>query len=143
MKPKPFRLRLPFIPASKKNRPEIRKSKRSQKRWVSPSRKAQRDEKAIHILAILEAQKHKLTGSGEAWEGTVFGDHDVHVEVTWMVPSDEVEVLVVDLGPKPKRGRSGRSRDAVNIPAVILDALPGVIFDDDKQVAELVVRRVL
>jgi len=51
-------------------------------------------------------------------------------------------VDVWSLGPVEKRLPSGRRRDVTNLPAIILDALQGVAYHDDKQVQFLAVWRV-
>lgn len=71
-----------------------------------------------------------------------FGDNDVRVTITHHAREDEVDVLVEDLRPRPKKF-AGRRRDLANIAEVILDAMQGPVYANDNQVAELVMRRML
>ena len=75
-------------------------------------------------------------------------DHHVQVDVTVVVGEkawqDGVIVDVFDLGPWPGGGlafhRSTRQQDVANVPALILDALQGAIYGNDRQVSHLNVR---
>lgn len=70
-----------------------------------------------------------------------FGNDDLDVHIVWNVKYDKTTITVGSLGPPPK-GKTGRRRDVQNIPAVVLDALQGIVYDDDKQVRRLTVEKV-
>lgn len=65
-----------------------------------------------------------------------FDNHDVRVSVDYLPRSDELDVLVEDVRPKPK-GFTGRKRDLANLIEVLLDAMQGPVFANDNQVAEI------
>ncbi len=71
-----------------------------------------------------------------------FGDREVAVVIQYDARADVCEVLVSDLGPRPK-GFAGRRRDLANLGEVILDALQGPVIVNDNQVCELRFRRLL
>lgn len=135
---KSFPMRLPFVPAAKKNRPRILwRRHRHGKRvpYVAPSEEAEGDENEITMLV---RQAIALRGLSRP----VFRDHDVRVEFTYLARSGLLDFEVIDLAPRPK-GFTGRQRDVQNIPAVVLDALEDELFVDDNQVAEMTIRRIL
>jgi hypothetical protein len=70
----------------------------------------------------------------------LFPDEDIAVNITHHVFEDSVEVEVCTCGPQPK-GKTGRGRDLDNLASTILDALNGIAYDDDRQVAWLQVKR--
>lgn len=70
-------------------------------------------------------------------------DDDVRVTIVYDVESETCAVEVASIGPRPK-GRTGRRRDVANLPEVVLDALQGIAYGNDNQVADLrVVRRAI
>jgi hypothetical protein len=124
----PLTLSIPFLPASKKNSQQILR-RRSGRRFVRASDQAVADEAAVHLLA-----------RSAAGPGVRFGDRDVAVRMVAYPLKQRVEVTVTDAGPKPK-GSTGRRRDLHNLAEVILDALQGVAFENDNQVARLEMER--
>lgn len=70
--------------------------------------------------------------------------HDVAMELEIVIGQkagdDRSVVRVQDLGPRRKRRRSGRRRDAINLPAIVADALKGRAFPDDRDIVDLRVR---
>lgn len=75
----------------------------------------------------------------------LFGElDDVHVRVVWLWRRSRLRVTIESMGPPPTRGRSkatGRTRDMHNMLDTLLDALQGVAFRDDRQVARLSMRK--
>lgn len=117
------------VPAAKKNRPQmIRPGDRKGPRVILiPSKEAIADEKRI------KAQVRELLGEPGA---PVFGEDDVRVTIRYLAKAGAIEVLAESIGPRP-RGFTGRRRDLANIPEALLDALQGVVFKNDNQVADL------
>ncbi len=76
---------------------------------------------------------------------SLFADHDVAIEIEERISpkagGDVARVTVRDLGQPPKRRRSGRKHDLVNIAAVVTDALQGIAYDDDCQVVRELTHR--
>lgn len=66
---------------------------------------------------------------------------EIVLEVGGCEREDLVHVEVSNVGERPRRGRTGRRRDVHNIGALVLDALQGTLYADDRQVAEVVYRR--
>jgi len=124
-----FTMRFPDdLACSKKNEARIRQ--RGSKRWIGPSDKCKDAQESIRLRATLERHKG-------------FGTDEVRLEFDWHVNRKRCDVRVTSLGPKPKRGvKSGRSRDVINMVAVIADALEGVVFDNDAAVKECLIRRI-
>lgn len=127
-------LRIPFTPRSKKN--SHRRITVNGRHLVAPSREAKAEQKAIRTLALQAVLAARLPL-------VPFGDDEVSVLVERLVGEDAVRVQVVRLGPKPARGRTGRDRDTQNLAESILDAFNGVLWRDDRQVAEIHIRRLL
>jgi Holliday junction resolvase RusA-like endonuclease len=67
-------------------------------------------------------------------------DEDAQVEMVHNVANESVDVTVRGMGPRPK-GRTGRRRDVVNLPELVLDAIQRIAFANDNQVADLRVWR--
>lgn len=71
--------------------------------------------------------------------------HAVSFRLAYLVGAgpaqDRVDIVVSDLGPDDTPAH-GRRRDLDNLVQVITDAFQGVLFTNDRQVAELVLRRV-
>lgn len=57
--------------------------------------------------------------------------------------SDWLDVAVTWLEKRPTRKRTGLGHDLVNVHAIVADALRGGLVDDDDQIVELAVSRVL
>lgn len=68
------------------------------------------------------------------------GRDEVRVVMSWHSLSNVLDVSFESLGPEPPTP-TGRTRDLHNIPDVVLDAAEGIIFANDNQVSELLLRR--
>lgn len=71
---------------------------------------------------------------------SLFGGDEVAVEVTHQVQAGTIEVVVRRLGPTPP-APNGRERDLQNLQDTLCDAMEKLVFDDDCQVGELVMKR--
>lgn len=138
-----FRLRIP-TPPSGKNRQRImaagKKCKecgRKPKTWIMASAEAEQAAKGIRAAAAMAANQL-------GWHGhtPLFGDDDVSVLYTVHARSGSCLVEVRSIGPRPD-GFSGRMSDLHNVPDVLLDALQGIVFENDNAVRRIAgVRRV-
>ena len=117
--------------ASKKNRGKVMKW--GNRYGYRPNEKALQQEKA------LREQLQERLGFGK---DPHFGDRDVRVSVTYHARREELDVVVEDMGPRPK-GFTGRKRDLGNLCEALLDAMQGPVIKNDNQVAELRVTRSL
>lgn len=138
-------LDLAFIPCSKKNNTEIRQVGR--RRWIAPNKRVEREQHCIRTsakTAISNGCKMLRDYDLAVSKAKLPKDHDVAMTVTLIIgktpAGDGCRIEVCDLGIPPKRKRTGRKRDAINVPAIIADALQGVCYVDDKQIVELTVR---
>lgn len=136
MNPKPISFLIP-TPASTKNSRRILKAGNG-RMIVAKSSKAVQSIRSIKSAAVQVLQEH-----GWAGVGTPFGSDDLRVEIEHHVETECVMVTVSSLGPKPTKGRTGRKRDLQNLQEGILDALQGLLYDNDNQVTELIMRRTL
>ena len=90
-----------------------------------------------------EAEAAAIAAEGmEALEHPLFDDDDVAVEIDYHPRNEVVVVRVTSAGPRPKKF-TGRKRDLQNLQDGILDALQGVLYANDNQVADLKMRRIL
>jgi Holliday junction resolvase RusA-like endonuclease len=123
-----FELELPIdVVISKKNNTVIRR--RGKRSWIAPNHSCEVCESYIRTMA--ERVRHRS-----------LGDDEIAMEVEWDVQAGVVTVRVHSLGPRPSgRRKTGRARDVINLPAILADALQGVVYDDDRQIKELTVRR--
>jgi hypothetical protein len=119
---KALALALNFVPGAKKNRMRYGRGR------VRRDDGIKADEAAIRLLALGKVRG----GLPLIPKGT-----DARVTIVWRVRARRCEVFVEELGPTPP----GVTRDAANLPCSILDALQTVAYQNDRQVAELVVRR--
>ncbi len=71
----------------------------------------------------------------------LFGDDDVAVEIVHHVAANEIEVVMRRVGPPPA-DEGERVRDLQNLADVLLDAVQGVVYENDNAVVELSMRRV-
>lgn len=162
--PKTVRIRLPWIPTSKKNHGLAVNSR------IVPDSKAVAEEDAIRAIAAGALAFHlgriredefeaiqeralqrmeKRSGIGTKRLATfvegIVGEHaplfvteDVDLELVVhrgkVKRSDYCEIVIRERGPAPTHKRA-RISDVHNVPAVVADALQGVIYSDDKQVA--------
>lgn len=132
-----FKLVIPRVPPAKKNRMEIRTTGpvcpacgRRRNIWPAPNKEVQRFEHKLRKQALMA-----LPGPA-----SLYGLNDVEVRMVWHVASKTFAIAVDDLGPPPKR-YAGRNKDLVNMPGACLDALQGIIYHDDKQVARLILEK--
>lgn len=109
---------VPGIPPSKKNSQSIRRHGR--KRIVSSSDAAQRFERRLAQLA------RNLISEG-------LHDRYVAVQITIDEGADLTAIEIYDRGPKPTRGPAHTRRDVHNCADVVMDALQGIAYDDDRQ----------
>jgi len=100
-----------------------------------PSSKAQKDTKAIRSAAAFACNEFRK-------RLPLFGDDDVGIEVTHNVADDTCEVRVWSMGPRPK-GKTGRKSDLHGLIELLADALQGIAMQNDNQVVEVRMRRVL
>lgn len=68
-------------------------------------------------------------------------DSDLCVMLDHHVGRDEVEVRVWEVRPRPD-GKTGRKRDVINLPELVCDAMQDVVYANDRQVSDLIVRRI-
>ena len=118
------------VPSSSKNSRILTRTK-SGKMKSLPNRRAERSKAEIRAAAI------------QAMGGifpVIETDDDIEVHIIHHVPTDTVTVEVISLRPKPK-GKTGRGRDLDNLASTVLDALSGLAYGDDRQVALLHVER--
>lgn len=123
------RIVVPFIPCSSKNRTQIRKHGRgpNARRSIAKSDLAASHQAAIRVIAS------RVLRNLPAEQRTLFGSHYVRVEVRIDEQAERTEILVHDHGPQPKRGRRGTKRDVHGTLETVMDAMQGVVFDDDRQ----------
>jgi len=126
-----FQLTLDFIPHSLKNSQAIRRSRKTGKPFVSKSDRARRDLERIRNEAWLAA---RVTHAR-----TLFEDANVEVDIVVQENPPRTHITVCRTGPRPK-GRADRKRDIHNVPDCVMDALQGVIFDDDRQARRVTAR---
>jgi hypothetical protein len=70
----------------------------------------------------------------------LFEDDDVAVSMVHNVWNETVDVVVSQIGSRGK-GRTGRRRDVVNLPELVLDAIQKIAYRNDNQVCDLRVWR--
>lgn len=121
-----FVLELPFIPASKKNRTQI-KTGRGGRRYVGKSQEVRAQESAIALLAAAEL------GRIQAAQPLFDDSAALRAELVLCPKLEIVTVRVRQVCWLPTRPK----RDAANVPALVLDALQGSVYADDRQVTEL------
>ncbi|MGE0206130.1 MAG: RusA family crossover junction endodeoxyribonuclease [Hyphomicrobiaceae bacterium] len=109
---------VPGIPPSKKNSQQIRRHGR--RRIVTSSTAARDFEMRLAQLA------RNVISEGLA-------DRYVAVQITIDEDADLTAIDIYDRGPKPTRGRTHTKRDIHNCADVVMDALQGSAFNDDRQ----------
>lgn len=127
---------IPFIPASKKNRQRILRSSRTGRPFISSSRAARADEEFVRHLA---EQAVSAAGCAEP----VFPQQSVELELLVDPFLQTTRVRVRAIADKPIRGASGRRSDLHNALDGLCDALQGVVYANDNQVARINARRLL
>lgn len=118
---------VPLIAPSKKNRQRIRKRGRYGARFVAADEQVETAEMVIALAALAAVEDKHLVR-----DRSLFGDHEVAATITIDEVGKQMLVEVEDLGPKPK-GRTNRRRDVHNVADAVMDALQGIVFDDDRQ----------
>lgn len=126
------RMVFPLVPASAKNRTQIRRPKGGGKPWIAKSEDAEQDQQAMALMATAQARPRVGT--------TLFGRNYVGAEITLDPDAHKTSVIVHDLGEQPKSGRRYTQRDVHGIVESVMDALQGVVFDDDRQARWVIVR---
>ena len=116
-------LEFDLIPSSAKNRTEIRK--RGARRWVSKSKAAESSQAAMTLLAR-RATQHWGAGS-------LFGRNYVRTEIVVDPTRRRTRVTIHDLGEQPRSGVCWTKFDVHGVVESVMDALQGVVFDDDRQ----------
>lgn len=104
------------IPPSKKNGQRILIAGR--RRIVKASKKACAFETHLRLLCVRVRS---------------LGSNYVATRITIDEARERTRIEVWDLGPQPKRGRRDTRRDVHNCADVVMDALQGLAFDDDRQ----------
>ncbi len=122
-----LRFTIPFVPMSKKNATRIMRGKNG-KSYPGKTAEAKRQEQEIGLLALAAMKRDGVKS---------FGRNAVCAEITWDEEAGKVAVEIIDLGEVKAHPR----QDLSNIPALILDALEGIIYDNDRSVAQLVAAR--
>ena len=115
--------------ASKKNGRRFGRSRGRIK--LLPSDKARTDEQTLRMLALHAA-------SAQGWR--LVEDDDVEVRLVYRYADEEVDVEVRRIRPRPD-GRSGRARDLHGMFEALADALQGVAYRNDNQVARVEMAR--
>lgn len=129
------------VPPSSKNSRKLRRSGAKCPACKQPSGPVimYRPSEVLEATAEIQAAaREAMLNCG--YSKPLFPDDDVAVQMEHEVLQDVVHVTVSCLGPRPK-GRTGRKRDVVNVPELVLDALQGLAYANDNQVADLSVRR--
>jgi len=133
-----FTFTIPVPPSTKNSRRLLKHGRRT---IVAKSAAATRAMRSIQDLAIQELHRRALRPPSIIMSGgTLFSDDDVAIDITHNVEADTVTVSVWSAGPRGK-GKTGRKRDLQNLQEGILDALQGILFENDNQVTELRMRR--
>lgn len=104
-----------------------------------PGKKARAGKPVIQGAAL--AALSDLIGHETGPQGFFGPDDDVAIKITRHVESGKVDVEVWSCAPKPE-GRNGRGQDIDNLASTILDALQGIAFKNDAQVAWLQTERI-
>lgn len=135
---------IPFAVAALKN------SQRIGYRYVrGGSRRAciRPPEKAEEQIPLVRDIVREVIGSRSH---SVFGDDDVTIAIRYLALSEELRVHVESVGPRPEGGITGRRRDLHNMADLVLDVMQqdlrqafGGVYDDDRQVVELLLTRTL
>ena len=68
------------------------------------------------------------------------GANYIAARITVDEAADRTRIEVWDLGPQPQRGPRHTRRDVHNCADVVMDALQGLAFDDDRQARTVVTR---
>ena len=118
------------IPASKKNRRIL--NTKGKHPILLPSPDAKQSEKEIRD-AWIEA----VGRLAPVWDS-----EEIAVSVTYAVKTQKVTIDVEPLAPRPK-GVTGRRRDLHGMIETVCDALEGLAYKNDNQVAVVVMRRVV
>jgi Holliday junction resolvase RusA-like endonuclease len=121
-----FELELPFTLISKKNRTCIKRG-RGGRNYVAKADEVKAQEEQIWWLALKALREQRL-------RKPVFADNAaLRAELIWLPRAEVTRLRVQQIGELLKRPQ----RDAANLPAIVLDALQGLIYRDDRQVVEL------
>lgn len=90
-----------------------------------------------------EAIRLFLAGVTVGREGPLFGSDDVSITMRHAFVDDTVEVVVRRLGAAAVvDGKTGRRRDLLNLWDTLCDALQGIAYNNDNQIASGDARRI-
>lgn len=125
-------------PCSKKNNTEMRRRGRYGKRWITPN-----DQVRSEARRMRQAVSEGMARLG--LQEPLFGeDDDVELELRHLIDRDVVQVTFRRIGPPLEvKGRTGRKRDVINLFDAVGDAMNGLVYGDDKQIALCSGRRCL
>ena len=131
---------VPFIPRSSKNNTQIRSAKyargrargRHGKLWVSKDDTVVAEQEAIRSFARA-ALRNVLAATDGA---TALGRNYCSVEFELDEQNQQMRVTIHDLGPRAKQ-REWTKRDVHSVIETTMDALQGVVFDDDRQARDV------
>lgn len=131
---KVFRITLPVVPSIKNSRRLLKVRAGGKLRTISARSIASREAMSTVQLLVDAA----LADYGVPVGRSLFGDDRISVRIEHDVATGTVDLTVRSKGPKaPGSGR----RDLQNLQDGLLDALEGLIYDNDRQVDVLVMRR--
>jgi Holliday junction resolvase RusA-like endonuclease len=119
-------LQLPFVPVSKKNRTRIKRG-RGGKSYIAKGDEVKAQEAEIQWLvmrSLRELEERELLFGKQA---------ALRAELIWLPRLEQTHLHVRQVGQLQTRPK----RDAANLPALVLDALQGLIYADDRQVVEV------
>lgn len=121
--------------------PSLKNGMRLGRRWGS-RRVSLRRSGAVNraLREIQQAALNAIDGAPKPDGASLFGDDDIAVAIHHNVLLDRLEIEVTSWGPRPK-GKTGRKRDLQNLQDTVLDALQGILYDNDNQIVILNMRR--
>lgn len=121
---------LPFVPESGKNRRNLAIINGVPRSFPNAKAKRQADwiKRAVQAAALGGLIKP-------------FDDCDLAMRIEHCVTEDSVVIFVWKCGERPK-GKTGRKRDLHNLSVLIPDALQGVLYHNDNQIALMMLERV-
>jgi hypothetical protein len=129
-------------PPSSKNAQKMRVVPGGKKGLGIPIRYRPRDvidaTEAIQAAAVAALRKQAPKCFAE--RRPLIEDGDVSVQMVHNVANETLDVTVQLIGARPK-GTTGRRRDVVNLPELVLDAIQRIAYRNDNQVCDLRVWR--
>jgi hypothetical protein len=119
---------VPVVALSKKNGQRITRDRDTGRRRVRSSEECEIIEEVIALFAARAVPRGMAQRGGSA-----FGANYVGVRIELDEHAEQMHIEVEDLGPQPAKGRRYTRRDIHNLTDSVMDALQGVLFDDDRQ----------